>query len=357
MRPSMQYRFIISMLAATIVGIVMFLWLTLGLGHTTEAIQGMTFASAILLIPTPVATATTTAQALGGNGSGLDPAIIAAIVGALIAGAFGVFGILYGTRQQKKILRFQKELDAQYAAKRQEEERNAVTLEVARRDMLLAQTNVERAKAYRQALHVDPRISRLQILDMSRPLEVSNVYVRVRVHEEARLRYDIDPLLSTAEQQRDPNALLQASRTYLEHRVSTAIDPDEAIRKYHRCVIIGDPGAGKTTLLKHLAMQSADSALKDLPDLPIHIELNAFAANTEYHDLLDFAAATWDERYAFLKADARAYMDKMLDAGKAMLLLDALDETIIGEQIKTAEASYQRTCNAILRITTRYPQA
>ena len=81
--------------------------------------------------------------------------------------------------------------------------------------MLLAQNTAERVRTYRKALHADPRIARLQILDMSRPLEVTDIFVRVRVHEEARLLYDIDPLLSEAEKQRDPNMLLQAGRKYL----------------------------------------------------------------------------------------------------------------------------------------------
>ena len=300
-----------------------------------------------------------TLAAASGAG-GLDPGVVAAIIGgiAAVVGAVIAFaGIMYGSRQQKKILRFQKELDAQEAAKQQEEQRKADTLEAARREMLLAQNNAERVNAYRRALHADPRISRLQILDMSRPLEVTSVYVRVRVHEEARLRYEVDPQLRHLEGGRDPNAMLQASRMYMEKRASTAIDPDEALRKYWRCAILGDPGAGKTTLLKYLALKAADKQLTDLPDLPIHIELNAFAANTEYQDLLDFAAHTWDERYAFLKTDARAYMDKMLSEGKALLLLDALDEAAIGEQTEVADASYQRVCDAIMRVTTRYPDA
>jgi NACHT domain/HEAT repeats len=298
--------------------------------------------------------------AAASSGSGFDPAVVAAIIGgiAVVVGAIIAFaGIMYGSRQQKKMMRFQKELDAQEAAKQQEEQRKADTLEAARREMVLAQNNAERANAYRRALHADPRISRLQILDMSRPLEVTSVYVRVRVHEEARLRYEVDPQLSHAERERDPNTMLKASQTYMEKRASAAIDPDEALLKYRRCAILGDPGAGKTTLLKYLTLKAADKQLIDLPDLPIHIELNAFAANTEYQDLLDFAAHTWDERYAFLKTDARAYMDKMLHDGKALLLLDALDETAIGEQAEKADASYQRVCDAILRVTTRYPDA
>jgi len=47
----------------------------------------------------------------------------------------------------------------------------------------------------------------------------------------------------------------------------------------------------------------------------------------------------------------------MLREGKALLLLDALDETAIGEQTEVADSSYQRVCDAILRLTTRYPDA
>lgn len=154
------------------------------------------------------------ALAAASGGGGLDPGVVAAIIGgiAVIVGAIIAFaGIMYGSRQQKKILRFQKELDTQEAAKQQEQQRKADTLEATRREMVLAQNNAERVKAYRRALHADPRVSRLQILDMSRPLEVTSVYIRVRVHEEARLRYEVDPQLSHTERERDPNAMLKAS--------------------------------------------------------------------------------------------------------------------------------------------------
>ena len=58
---------------------------------------------------------------------------------------------MYGSRQQKKMMRFQKELDAQEAAKQQEQQRKADTLEAARREMLLAQNNAERARSSRLA--------------------------------------------------------------------------------------------------------------------------------------------------------------------------------------------------------------
>ena len=46
-----------------------------------------------------------------------------------------------------------------------------------------ATTRIERVKAYRDALRADPRIARLQILDMERPLEVTNIYVHLRLHK------------------------------------------------------------------------------------------------------------------------------------------------------------------------------
>ncbi|GAC1350891.1 MAG: hypothetical protein NVSMB27_37790 [Ktedonobacteraceae bacterium] len=55
--------------------------------------------------------------------------------------------------------------------------------------MQRAKTREERVLAYRASLQADPRIARLQILDMNRPLEVENMYVRVRLHQETNTPY------------------------------------------------------------------------------------------------------------------------------------------------------------------------
>ncbi|GAC1652075.1 MAG: hypothetical protein NVS4B12_23280 [Ktedonobacteraceae bacterium] len=287
------------------------------------------------------------------------------VIGALIAGAFAVYNARRAAKSEQQrqseqfqheqaMLRLQKELELQYKTKEQEEQSKATTAEALRIKMLLA-PHSERTKMYLEALHADPRIYLLQILEMNRPLEVANVYVRVRVHQETKLSYELDPTIRRAETQRDPNALLLAGFRYLEKRVSNAIDPDEAIRTYKRCIIVGDPGAGKTTLLKYLTLKSADNVLVGLPNLPIRIELNAFVSSG-YLDLLDFAASEWDERYGFPKNDARASIEERLKEGSALLLLDALDETVIGETADAAETSYQRVANTIMQVATRYTQ-
>ena len=57
------------------------------------------------------------------------------------------------------------------------------------------------------------------------------------------------------------------------------------------------------------------------------------------------------------KADARAYMEEQLADGKALLLLDALDEAVRGETVQEAEEFYRRVSEAILQEATRYHQA
>lgn len=293
-------------------------------------------------------------------GGGLDPAIIAAIIAggvailvAVIGAAIAVWQTQHGRKIQAEMLRLQQELEAKAKTKEQAAQSEAEKAEALRLATLSAQTTEKRIDLYRKSLHSDPRISCMQILSMSRPLEVANVYIRVRLHEDVHYGYELDADLVKAERGRDPNSLLQAGRRYLEGRTSSTLDPDEAIRRYRHCVIVGDPGAGKTTLLKFLALQSVDKRLTDLPDIPIHIGLNDFV-RSGHRDLLDFAAATWDERYGFPEDDARRYMEEMLKKGQALLLLDALDETVTGKNAEEAEASYRRVADTIMRLKSRY---
>src|SRR6266480_6341675 len=359
---------IVSVIASIILLILLCVLLSLMPTNVSAATPKM-----IAQFSSPIATATSSTPTATQPASGIDPLIIAALIAAL----FSIVGIVVGAlitrafekkkqaeqfqhdqemerlrqaeqfKHDQEIERLRKELDAQYKAKEQEEQREETKAEALRIKMVLAQTNAERAKAYRLAVHADPHISRLQILDMSRPLDVASIYVRVRVHQDVRPGYAIDKALLETEAERDPNALLQAGFKRLESRVSSAIDPDEAMRKYKRCVFVGDPGAGKTTLLKYLTLKSADNLLTDLPDLPIRIELNAFAGSG-YQDPLDFAAAEWEVNYGFPKIDARSYLEENLLAGNALLLLDALDETVIGDTFETAEDSYQRVVDTIM---------
>src|SRR5256714_8145178 len=94
---------------------------------------------------------------------------------------------------------------------------------------------------------------------------------------------------------------------------------------------MGGPGAGKTMLLRHLAIMTAQRSLAGMPALlPVYVELQSFV-RSGLHDLLDFVSITWEEAYAFPAQQARLLLANYLDEGKALLLLDALDEAVVGE--------------------------
>ncbi len=309
-------------------------------------------------------------------------AILAAIIGAIIVGLFGLFQFFRSRKYEhenqrirqrneelqrrldkaSQIKQFENEIEKmQYenilATRREalvrERERKASTRAAVRAVMVQAQTPGERVEAYRKALHADTNISQLQILDMAYPMEVTKIYVRLRLHQETRLRYDIDAALLAAEERGDPNTLIKARYALLETRSQAAMTPEEALQKYPRCIVLGDPGAGKSTLLKYLTLQSVDQQLPHLPDLPVHIALGDFASST-YQDLLRFAAERWDEWYGFPEDEAYHYIESRLSSGSAILLLDALDETVIGGSDERARCSYARVLAAIDRVAVRY---
>src|SRR5579864_4673769 len=195
-------------------------------------------------------------------------------------------------------IRYEDWLVARREAQEQERERKKSVRNAARSVMVQAQTTAEREKAYREAIHAEPNIAQLQILDMAHPLEVAKVYVRLSLYKGAKRESEIDPTLLKAESQGDPNALLKARLSFMTLRVQQAMTPEEALQKYPRCVVLGDPGAGKSTLLKYLTLRSVDRQLPNLPDIPVHIVLGDFATSPK-QDLIAFAAERWDERYGF----------------------------------------------------------
>lgn len=163
----------------------------------------------------------------------------------------------------------QKEHDDPHTRQNSEEQHQETEAETAQTAQQRAQTLAERVAAYHMALHSDPRIARLHMLDMTRPLEMADGYIPLHVHQNTRPGYDLDWAL----QEMSPHhpAMLRADQRQLERWARSPLAPDQALRLYKRCVIVGAPGTGKTTLLKYLTLQAIDQQLKGLPDLPIHV--------------------------------------------------------------------------------------
>jgi formylglycine-generating enzyme required for sulfatase activity len=109
------------------------------------------------------------------------------------------------------------------------------------------------------------------------------------------------------------------------HGASSApVQIEEALREKTRVVVLGDPGSGKSTMLKYLALRLAKG--DDAP-LPILLPLNAYAKallqkeiNLQAYLHEYFAARAEDV------ASLAPLFKKAIEHGKAVILLDGLDE-------------------------------
>jgi predicted NACHT family NTPase len=220
----------------------------------------------------------------------------AVILAALLAGIFGFLFIRYQISKTRELERenerlqtllgnqlreqqfeddFEKSRYEAWQSARQEErererERRKSSQATTRTIMAQSRTATEREDACRQAIRADPNIAQLQILDMAHPMDVDKLYVRVSLHQKSRLNYEIDEALWKADIQGDPNQLLKVRASFLEARIKEAMTPEEALQRYSRCIVLGDPGAGKSTLLKYLTLRAIDHQLPKIPDLPIY---------------------------------------------------------------------------------------
>nr|WP_162179603.1 NACHT domain-containing protein [Thermogemmatispora carboxidivorans] len=205
---------------------------------------------------------------------------------------------------------------------------------------------------YRRALLGDRSLTLLQVLGMRTAFPIERIYIRLRLHEKPEIRY-----LGPEEQgeQFDHLHVRRRQRRRLERRFGEALEPQEAVHRHSRCVILGDPGAGKTTLLRHLAICILRGEAPALPPVPIYLSLNAFAASGQ-ENLLTYAVwrLTRDYRdYGLEEEEVALYLRTRLEEGKTLFLLDALDETLIGESPEEAGQSYRRVVEAVQRLANR----
>ena len=92
---------------------------------------------------------------------------------------------------------------------------------------------------------------------------------------------------------------------------------------YHRLMILGKPGAGKTTFLKSLTLKAVEGKLDKVP---IFVSLKEWSDST-FALSLDGLLGFIDDQFDICGfPDAKAFVDLILRNGKALVLLDGLDE-------------------------------
>jgi formylglycine-generating enzyme required for sulfatase activity len=99
---------------------------------------------------------------------------------------------------------------------------------------------------------------------------------------------------------------------------------EEALREKTRVIVLGDPGSGKSTMLKYLALRLAKD---EAAPLPVLLPLNAYARALRQKEI---NLQAYFHEYFAARAEEVASLAPLfkeaIDAGKAVIMLDGLDE-------------------------------
>ena len=169
-------------------------------------------------------------------------------------------------------------------------------------------------------------------------LQLEDVFIHLQTEIEAEMPLSEEErrIMREFADSRDAKGLVrwQAERNQLahSHKITQKLGVNEALAKYNRIVILGDPGAGKTTLLKYVTLAFATHQSEHLglteDRLPIFIRLYDYVAKrterqTDYA-LVDYLCTQAHENLA-LSLDA-CFFEDALERGECCVCLDGLDE-------------------------------
>ncbi len=157
----------------------------------------------------------------------------------------------------------------------------------------------------------------LRLLDIARPIEIDDLYVKVNILEEITSQrwLDISELKGFQPENFD--------RLGLGKMRQSGVPGLDAVGKNSKLMVLGKPGAGKTTFLQYIATQCNQG--KFLPgQIPVFIRLKNFAEDAIDDDnfsLLDYLQVQFSIHNVTLEQ-----VKNLLREGRILLLLDGLDE-------------------------------
>jgi GTPase SAR1 family protein len=166
----------------------------------------------------------------------------------------------------------------------------------------------------------------MKVLTMAQPVQLESVYTKVNFLEiiKGKKQKTIEELFKNISLQKVNSIIFSRIDYLVSNRNVAALD---AVKRYPKLLIWGQPGAGKTTFLKHLAIHTIQELGQKI--IPIFISLKTFADEEEKPHLID---AIKGELMTYASASASLVQD-LLDEGRCLILLDGLDE------VRDAESS------------------
>ncbi|MGB3206017.1 MAG: NACHT domain-containing NTPase [Crinalium sp.] len=158
--------------------------------------------------------------------------------------------------------------------------------------------------------------STMRLLDVAQPLQLNDIYVNVNILEflSTQQWLDVSDLHNF-----NPKKFNRLGLTQYQQKIPGL----QAIANSTKVMVLGKPGAGKTTFLQKIALLCNQGEFQ--PNLvPIFIRLRNFAADIDLvksRNLLDYI-------YQEISSNnlERSELETLLEHGKAIILLDGLDE-------------------------------
>lgn len=206
---------------------------------------------------------------------------------------------------------------------------------LSRADSPEASAIEEIVRSMRQQIEplIREKCSKLRVLDIERPMKLGEVDTRVKIRERISGRQGLK--LSELWRETDPQ---QFESLGLGQVRSPRVPGLEALDEHSKVLILGKPGAGKTTFLKHVAIECIDSWFQK-KQVPLFVFLKDFAEAEAQPDLL-----TYINQSLVRSQD----WQQILAAGKALILLDGLDEV--------TDADSSRVVGEIRKLSEQFPE-
>jgi predicted NACHT family NTPase len=161
------------------------------------------------------------------------------------------------------------------------------------------------------------RCGMMRVLDMETPITIDSVYTSVNILD----RVSHNQQISIAELM-DGCGTQDFERFTLGKVRGERIPAVEAVNCHDRLMVLGGPGVGKTTFLKWLALQ-CDEGTIFADRVPFFITLKVFAETAGKPDLQSFITDQLKENGI---ENEKHVGEKILREGRAIILLDGLDE-------------------------------